>query len=115
METSVALDFLGDLRRTHMCGELRASDAGKTALLMGWAHKRRDHGAVIFIDLRDRSGHTQAIFHEDVDPVVHQRAEEVRAEYVIAVEGAVERRSAETVNPNMPTGEIEIVASGIWI
>ena len=82
---------------------------------MGWAHKRRDHGAVIFIDLRDRSGHTQAIFHEDVDPVVHKRAEEVRAEYVIAVEGAVAKRSPDTVNPNMPTGEIEIVASRIWI
>ena len=105
METSVELDFLGDLRRTHMCGDLRASDAGQTVLLMGWAHRRRDHGAVIFIDLRDRTGHTQAIFHENVDPAIHKRAEEVRAEYVIAVEGVVALRSKETVNPNMPTGE----------
>ena len=82
---------------------------------MGWAHRRRDHGAVIFIDMRDRTGHTQAIFHEDVDPAVHKRAEEVRAEYVIAVEGVVALRSAETVNPNMPTGEVEVVASKIWI
>ncbi|HTS60665.1 MAG TPA: aspartate--tRNA ligase [Candidatus Acidoferrales bacterium] len=115
MESSVSLDFLGDLRRTHTCGELRAANAGQKVLLMGWAHRRRDHGAVIFIDMRDRSGHTQAIFHEDVDPAVHQRAEEVRAEYVIAVEGIVEKRSPETVNPNMPTGEVEVVASKIWI
>src|ERR1035438_10773385 len=100
METSVALDFLGDLRRTHMCGDLRAADAGQTVLLMGWAHRRRDHGSVIFIDMRDRTGHTQAIFHEDVDAAVHNRAEEVRAEYVIAVEGVVALRSKETVNPN---------------
>src|SRR6266700_992093 len=115
METSVALAFLCELRRTHMCGDFRASHAGQKVLLMGWAHKRRDHGAVIFIDLRDRSGHTQAIFHEDVDPVVHQRAEQVRAEYVVAVEGKVATRTPETVNPNMPTGEVELVASKIWI
>src|SRR5215467_4748152 len=115
METSVALDFLGDLRRTHNCGELRASHAGQTVLLMGWAHRRRDHGAVIFIDMRDRAGHTQAVFHEDVDPAVHKRAEEVRSEYVIAVEGTVASREAGQINPNMPTGEIEVVASKIWI
>ncbi len=115
METAVALDFLGDLRRTHMCGELRAAHAGQKVLLMGWAHRRRDHGAVIFIDLRDRTGHAQAIFHEDVDPAVHQRAEQVRAEYVVAVEGTVALRSAETVNPNMVTGEVEVVAEKIWI
>jgi aspartyl-tRNA synthetase len=115
METSVALDLLGELRRTHTCGELRAAHAGQKVLLMGWVHRRRDHGAVVFIDLRDREGLTQAIFHEDIDPAVHQRAEEVRSEYVIAVEGAVKQRSPETVNPNMPTGEIEVVASKIWI
>jgi len=115
METSVALDFLGDLRRTHYCGDLRAEHAGQKVLLMGWAHRRRDHGAVIFIDMRDRTGHSQAIFHEDVDPAVHKRAEEVRAEYVIAVEGVVSLRSNETINPNMPTGEVEVVASRIWI
>jgi len=115
METSVALDFLGELRRTHNCGELRAADAGQTVLLMGWVHRRRDHGAVIFIDLRDREGLTQAVFHEEIDPAGHQRAEQVRNEYVIAVEGAVKQRSPGTVNPNMPTGEIEVVASKIWI
>ena len=63
-----------------MCGELRAADEGKTVLLMGWVHRRRDHGGVIFVDLRDRDGITQVVFHEDVDPSVHQRAEAVRPE-----------------------------------
>ncbi|MGD0500474.1 MAG: aspartate--tRNA ligase [Bryobacteraceae bacterium] len=115
METSVALDFLGDLRRTHTCGELRAAGAGKTAVLMGWVHKRRDHGGVIFIDLRDRFGTTQAVFHEDVKPAIHKRAEETRPEYVIAVEGVVALRGADAVNPHLATGEIELVASKIWI
>ena len=115
MEPNLALDFLGELRRTHMCGELRASDAGKRVVLMGWCHRRRDHGAVIFIDLRDRSGHSQAVFHEDVDAAVHARAEMVRPEYVLAIEGTVELRTPETINPNMPTGEVEVVASKIWI
>jgi aspartyl-tRNA synthetase len=115
METSVALDFLGELRRTHMCGELRAADEGKTVLLMGWVHRRRDHGGVIFVDMRDREGLTQVVFHEDVDPAVHKRAELVRSEYVIAVEGRVEPRGAGAVNPNLATGEIEVVAQRIWI
>jgi aspartyl-tRNA synthetase len=114
-ETSVALDFLGDLRRTHNCGELRASDAGKTVVLMGWVHRRRDHGGVIFIDLRDRYGISQAVFHEDVDPAVHQRAEQARPEYVIAVEGTVAPRGEGAVNPNLDTGEIEVVASRVWL
>ena len=115
MEASVALDFLGDLQRTHNCGALRAPDCGQTVLLMGWVHRRRDHGGVIFIDLRDRFGITQAVFHEDVDAAVHQRAEETRPEYVIAVEGKVAPRAGNAVNPNLATGEIEIVAERIWI
>jgi aspartyl-tRNA synthetase len=115
METTVRLDFLGDLRRTHTCGQLRASDEGKTVLLMGWVHRRRDHGGVIFIDLRDREGLTQVVFHEDVDPAVHERAEEARAEYVIAVEGKVAPRGPGAVNPKLATGEIEVAASKIWI
>jgi aspartyl-tRNA synthetase len=115
IESSLALDFLGDLRRTHNCGELRISDAGKTVVLMGWVHRRRDHGGVIFIDLRDRFGISQIVFHEDVDPAVHKRAEEARPEYVIAVEGKVAPRAEGSVNPKMETGEIEVVASKIWI
>jgi aspartyl-tRNA synthetase len=115
METSVALDFLGELRRTHTCGELRAAAEGQSVLLMGWVHRRRDHGGVIFVDLRDRDGITQVVFHEDVGPAIHGRAEEVRPEYVIAVEGRVALRGDGAVNPNLATGEIEVVASRIWI
>src|ERR1044071_5854919 len=102
----VPLDCLGDLRRTHTCGQLRAADAGTRALLMGWVHRRRDLGGVIFIHLRDREGVTQVVFHEDVDPAVHAKAEVIRPEYVVAVEGRVEKRSAETINPNLATGEV---------
>jgi aspartyl-tRNA synthetase len=115
METSVPLDFLGELRRTHMCGALRATDVGKTVVLMGWVHKRRDHGGVIFVDLRDREGIAQVVFHEDARSDVHQRAELVRPEYVIAVEGKVEPRGAGMVNLNLATGEVEVVAQRIWI
>ena len=113
METS--LDFLGDLRRTHSCGVLRASDEGQAVVLMGWVHRRRDHGGVIFVDLRDRDGITQVVFHEDVGPGVHRRAEQVRPEYVIAVEGRVAPRGPASVNPNLATGAVEVVASRIWI
>jgi aspartyl-tRNA synthetase len=115
METSVALDFLGDLRRTHSCGALRGSEEGSHAILMGWVHRRRDHGGVIFVDVRDREGITQVVFHEDLDPAVHERAEALRPEYVIAVEGKVAPRGPGAVNPNLPTGEIEVVASRVWI
>ena len=114
METAITLDFLGELRRTHSCGALRASDEGKTVLLMGWVHRRRDHGGVVFVDLRDREGLTQVVFHEDIG-AVHARAELVRPEYVIAVEGTVKLRGPGATNPNLATGEVEITASGIWI
>ena len=114
MET-VQLDFLGDLRRTHTCGELRAADTGKRALLMGWVHRRRDLGGVFFIHLRDRDGVTQLVFHADAGSDVHRKAETLGPEYVIAVEGAVAKRAPETVNPNLPTGEVELVAEKLWI
>lgn len=111
----VTLDFLGDLRRTHSCGDLRAADAGKTALVMGWVHRRRDLGGVIFIHLRDRDGITQLVFDESVNPDAHARAQELSSEYVIAAEGQVKLRSAETVNSAIKTGEIEIAVSKLWI
>src|SRR5437899_7088766 len=115
MEPSVTLDFLGPLRRTHTCGEVRGSHAGSRVVVMGWVHRRRDLGGVIFIHLRDRYGVTQVVFHEDVDPAIHARAEQARSEYVLAVEGRVERRSPETINPNLDTGEVEVVAEKVWI
>ncbi|MCS6953824.1 MAG: aspartate--tRNA ligase [Bryobacterales bacterium] len=115
MPETVPLDFLGDLRRTHTCGELRACHAGARALLMGWVHRRRDLGGVIFIHLRDRDGVTQVVFHAEADPELHRKAELLRSEYVVAVEGRVERRAAETVNPAIATGEVELVAERLWI
>jgi aspartyl-tRNA synthetase len=87
---SVPLDFLGDLRRTHSCGELRASDAGKKAILMGWVHRRRNLGGVVFIHLRDREGVTQLVFNESIDAELHMIVDLLGPEYVIAVEGLVE-------------------------
>jgi aspartyl-tRNA synthetase len=109
------LDFLGDLRRTHDCGALRASDAGKTALLMGWVHRRRDLGGVIFIHLRDRFGVTQLVFDQSRNVAAHERAQQLSTEFVIAVEGRVNLRSPETVNPNIATGEVEVAVEQIWI
>ena len=105
-DNGVSLDFLGDLKRTHTCGELRASGAGSHVVLMGWVHRRRDLGKVIFIHLRDREGVTQVVFNEGVNADVHAKAELLRSEYVVAVEGVVAPRSAETVNANIPTGDM---------
>ena len=105
------LDFLGDLKRTHRCGELRSTDAGTTITLMGWVNRRRDHGNLIFIDLRDRAGITQIVFDKERNPAMHERVESVRNEYVLAVTGTVELRSENTINPKMETGEIEVIAS----
>ncbi|HKT89138.1 MAG TPA: aspartate--tRNA ligase, partial [Candidatus Sulfotelmatobacter sp.] len=109
------LDFLGDLRRTDMCGTLRASDAGKKAVLMGWVNKRRDHGSLLFVDLRDRSGLTQVVFNADRNAAIHEKAGALRNEYVIAAIGTVRLREANTINPNMPTGEVELVADDLRI
>jgi aspartyl-tRNA synthetase len=105
----VALDFLGDLQRTHMCGELRPAQAGQRATLMGWVNRRRDLGSLIFIDLRDRTGWTQVVFDKESDPALHERASALRSEYVIAVTGRVHPRDSDTINPNIPTGEVEVI------
>ena len=103
------LDFLGDLKRTHMCGALRSSHAGKKAVLMGWVNRRRDLGSIIFIDLRDRTGVTQVVVNRELNSAAHDKAELLRNEYVIAVTGTVKQRNPETVNKNIPTGEMELV------
>jgi aspartyl-tRNA synthetase len=102
---------LGNLSRTHTAGALRASDVGTDVVLLGWVHKVRDLGALLFIDVRDRDGHTQVIV-EGNDALL-ERAKRLRSEYVIAVIGRVERRSPETTNANVPTGEVEVRAADV--
>jgi aspartyl-tRNA synthetase len=109
------LDFLGDLKRTHMCGDLRASDAGSKVVLMGWVNKRRDLGNLIFLDLRDRSGLTQVVITADAGAEVHDRATAVRSEFVVAVIGHAKLREPNTINKNIPTGEIEVIADELRI
>ncbi len=98
-----------------MCGALRASGAGKKAVLMGWVNRRRDHGNLLFVDLRDRSGLTQVVINAERDAALHEKSAALRNEYVIAVTGTVKLRDANTVNPNMPTGEVELVAEELRI
>src|SRR5208282_511582 len=98
-----------------MCGALRPSDAGKKAVVMGWVNKRRDLGSLIFVDLRDRSGVTQVVINAERDAAIHKKAEALRNEYVIAVTGTVKLRDASTVNKNIATGEVELVAEELRI
>src|SRR5271156_2899665 len=103
----MTLDFLGSLQRTQMCGELRAEQAGEDVVLMGWVNRRRDHGNLIFLDIRDRSGITQVVLDKEKSPEAHAKAEAARPEYVVAVKGPVRKRGEGLGNPNMATGEIE--------
>jgi len=102
------------MKRTHNCGELRKKDVGKEVILAGWVHRRRDHGGLIFIDLRDRSGLCQVTI-DVTNKELHKIGEQLRPEFVTLVKGKVVERSKETVNPKLPTGEIEVIASGIEI
>jgi aspartyl-tRNA synthetase len=109
------LDFLGTHQRTNTCGELRAADAGRTVTLMGWVNRRRDHGNLIFLDLRDRYGITQIVLDKEISPEGHPKAEHVRPEYVVAAIGKVRLRGADAINPKMATGEIEIAATELLV
>ncbi len=109
------LDFLGNLQRTHKCGELRVEQDGQPVVLMGWVNRRRDHGNLIFLDLRDRTGITQIVLDKEVSGEAHAKAEAARSEYVVAVKGKVRRRGAGLENPNMTTGQIEVVASELLL
>ncbi len=102
-------------KRTHTCGALRATESGERAVLQGWVHRRRDHGGLLFIDLRDRYGMTQVVFNPAAAPEAHALAETLRSEYVLSVAGTVARRPAGTENPSLPTGEIELVAGELVI
>jgi aspartyl-tRNA synthetase len=101
--------------RTHTCGQLRADDAGATARLSGWVHRRRDHGQLIFLDLRDRHGLTQVVIDKTEAPGAHEIASRVRGEFVVRVDGVVARRLAGTENPKLPTGEIELRGTDVAI
>ena len=109
------LDFLGKLERTHYCGDLRAANAGQNVVLMGWVNRRRDHGNLIFLDLRDRSGIAQVVLDKELTPEGHAKGEHVRPEYVVAAVGKVRLRAPEAINPKMPTGEIEIEATELRV
>jgi aspartyl-tRNA synthetase len=93
-----------------MCGALRASDAGARVTLMGWVNRRRDLGSLIFLDVRDRTGMTQVVFDREASAALHEKAGNLRSEYVVAVVGTVKKRDPDTVNRNIPTGEIEVIA-----
>jgi aspartyl-tRNA synthetase len=112
-ERELVLDTFGNLKRTQYCGALQASDADKEVVLMGWVHRRRDLGQLIFIDLRDRAGIVQVVFHNEQYPDVHAKAEELRSEFVVAVEGRVLRR--QKPNPELSTGEVEVLATRLHI
>ncbi len=107
------LDTLGNLKRTKYCGALRASDADTNVVLMGWVHRRRDLGQLIFIDLRDRAGIAQIVFNKELNPEAHAKAEELRSEFVVAVEGRVIQR--QKANAEIATGEVEIAAAKLHI
>lgn len=109
------IEPMGSWKRTNSCGELRKEDIGKSTILMGWVQSRRDHGGLIFIDLRDRSGITQIVFDPEESAEAHQKAHYIKNEYVIAIEGIVVTRLAGSENPNIPTGEIEVKVKQIKI
>jgi aspartyl-tRNA synthetase len=109
------LDFLGNLERTHYCGELRAANAGQSVVVMGWVNRRRDHGNLIFLDLRDRTGIVQIVLDKELTPDGHLKGEQIRPEFVVAAVGKVSLRDADVINPKMPTGEIEIEATELLI
>ena len=107
------LDSLSELKRTKYCGDLRVADAGRNVTLMGWVHRRRDLGNLIFLDLRDRAGICQVVCNRDQYPEAHAKADEVRPEYVVAVEGKVLRRKKP--NPELPSGDVEVEATRVYV
>ncbi len=110
-----AFDSLGEMKRTHTCSELTAKNIDQEVILMGWVQRRRDHGGVIFVDLRDREGITQVVFNPEFDEEIHSKAHVIRNEFVLAVRGTVISRPQGMVNPNLKTGEIDVMASELRI
>ena len=112
---STLLDALGDWEKSHDCNTLGAVNIGDTVILMGWVQRRRDHGGLIFVDLRDRLGITQVVFDPQHDATAHQRAHVLRNEFVIAVKGTVRPRPEGMANPKLQTGEIEVIVGELRI
>lgn len=100
-----------EMIRTHICGELNSKQIGEVVTLAGWVHRRRDHGGLIFIDLRDREGIVQVVFDPKVAPAAHQKASKMRNEYVVQLSGKVARRPSGTENPSLASGDVEVIAS----
>lgn len=109
------LDSMGNMKRTHHCSALTAKDVGQEVVLMGWVQRRRDHGGVIFVDLRDREGLTQVVFNPEHNKAVHEKAHDIRTEYVLAVRGKVVPRPEGMINPDLKTGEIDVMVSELRI
>ncbi len=109
------LEIMGDWKRTDYCGKLGTDDLEREVVLMGWVQSHRDHGGVIFIDLRDREGLVQAVLNPENSEEVHKKGEAIRDEWVLAIKGKVSKRTDETINPNLKTGEIEVMASEVKI
>ena len=105
---------LGGLTRTHLCGDLRAGDMNAEVVLLGWVHRVRDLGGLLFVDIRDRGGVTQVVFDKD-DEATMSKAKRLRSEFVVGVEGRVRRRSEETVNPKIATGEVEVIVGHLTV
>ena len=109
MAERVFSDVWGDWKRSSYCGAPRTASVGAELTLAGWVHSRRDHGGVIFVDLRDRGGICQVVFNPEFDPHSHEKAKQIRSEDVIAVRGTLSKRSPETINPDLATGEVELM------
>jgi aspartyl-tRNA synthetase len=109
------MESMGQLSRTHSCNDLGQKNVGEQVTLMGWVLRRRDHGGVIFIDLRDRNGITQVVFNPEINPAVHAKAHQIRSEWVLAIQGRVEARPGDMANPKLATGEIEILVDELRI
>jgi aspartyl-tRNA synthetase len=109
------LDHLGQTKRTHSCGQLSRENVGQTVTLMGWVNSYRDHGSVLFLHLRDRDGITQIVFNEEINPELLARAQAARSEYVLAVTGKCILRDEKNFNPNMITGEVEVIADELKV
>jgi len=109
------MESMGNLSRTHYCNDLGVDNVGEQVTLMGWVLRRRDHGGVIFIDLRDRRGITQIVFNPEINPEVHEKAHQIRSEWVLAVKGKVEARPGDMANPKLETGGIEVLIDELRI